>query len=502
MTKIISVPAELERQGSDGMTVYKSLDVNSLQNSNLSSAIQAIVKQDYTSSLKYDEDKFPDITSVEQLQQILSELIIRFDTKPSNYTKKDYGILISVITGALNYLYSNTSNSDKLDELEELINQLFTLVQNVEGLTASLQQQISSLQQQFNTFASKTNTSISQLQSSVTNINTKFDNYYNKSEVDNLIEGIDFSDELSAKQDKLTSGSGISISNNEISAVVTEGFTTSVTVGGIQTGTKITNTVSIVDLLKQILTKIIDVVIVEPTVSISGSISAVEYGNKITNTVLSVSRTDGKFKSADPENYKMTDVNLGTAITSVTFKMKEGSNGYTSVQTGSSTSYSTGAVVLTAPVTYQAEVSLSASTNKAQTNQGTESQVKYNGGTKTTSAVSVTPYYYVFLGTLSEDKEINSTNIRTLSNAKIDYDISSKVLSGNYSFNSGNLVIACPSKYKLSEIKQVESGASYTSNFGEPKTVSIACGEKTCTYNVYVYNSLAPFNFNTITFKK
>jgi hypothetical protein len=68
------------------------------------------------------------------------------------------------------------------------------------------------------------------------------------------------------------------------------------------------------------LTKIIDVIVTEPTVSISGKISPVEYGNKIEDTTLSVSRVDGSFKSADPENYKMDNLALGTSITSVTFK--------------------------------------------------------------------------------------------------------------------------------------------------------------------------------------
>jgi hypothetical protein len=38
-------------------------------------------------------------------------LIIRFDTKPDYYTKKDYQLLIAVLTGGLNFLDTQCNNN-------------------------------------------------------------------------------------------------------------------------------------------------------------------------------------------------------------------------------------------------------------------------------------------------------------------------------------------------------------------------------------------------------
>jgi peptidoglycan hydrolase CwlO-like protein len=62
------------------------------------------------------------------LAKQLSQLIIRFDTKPDYYTKKDYQLLIGVLTGALTYLYNNSGSESDIAELLE----------KLEGLQAEL----------------------------------------------------------------------------------------------------------------------------------------------------------------------------------------------------------------------------------------------------------------------------------------------------------------------------------------------------------------------------
>lgn len=103
MTKLIIIPTDVQRSAPDGTIVYRTLDTNSDQNKDLPSVIQSLVDSDYSSSTQYTDDKFPQIKTVEQLQKILSELIIRFDTKPDYYTKKDYQLLITLLTGAISF---------------------------------------------------------------------------------------------------------------------------------------------------------------------------------------------------------------------------------------------------------------------------------------------------------------------------------------------------------------------------------------------------------------
>ena len=72
-------------------------------------------------SIKDYEDVAVKIENGEKLKELMSELIIRFDTKPDYYTKKDYQLLLAVLTGGLSYLYANQDALDPIrDDLAHL----------------------------------------------------------------------------------------------------------------------------------------------------------------------------------------------------------------------------------------------------------------------------------------------------------------------------------------------------------------------------------------------
>lgn len=102
MAKVINVPYDIERSAPDGKVTRRSLDTTSSKNQSLPRRMQAVVDDAYKQSTVFAQ--YPTISSKEELDQLLAQLLIRFDTRPEYYTKKDYQLLISVLCGALDYI--------------------------------------------------------------------------------------------------------------------------------------------------------------------------------------------------------------------------------------------------------------------------------------------------------------------------------------------------------------------------------------------------------------
>jgi hypothetical protein len=80
----------------------------------------------------------------------------------------------------------------------------------------------------------------------------------------------------------LTAGSGIEIASNTINAVYTDPtFYTTVKVGGLDAGSEIKQGDKIIDILYQILSKIVDVVRTDPKVSVTLTPSEAEIGETV-----------------------------------------------------------------------------------------------------------------------------------------------------------------------------------------------------------------------------
>lgn len=122
MAKIINVPHDIERSAPDGRVTRRSLDTTSSKNQSLPRRMQAVVDDAYKQSNVFAQ--YPTISSKEQLDQLLAQLIIRFDTRPEYYTKKDYQLLISVLCGALDYIGKQESE-DPEEEHEKCLSAIF-----------------------------------------------------------------------------------------------------------------------------------------------------------------------------------------------------------------------------------------------------------------------------------------------------------------------------------------------------------------------------------------
>lgn len=163
-----------------------------------------------------------------ELKNRLIELKIRFDSNPSRYQKEDYQKLIDILTSALLYLYNDLQSkivtswsselSDGLVPSEKLVKE--TIDDLEESLTQTINQVISDLSNETNS-----------REQADAQLDRKIDQETQNriSEIERLSGLIQQEAENIAsvrritlnKQDKLTAGDNISITNNVISAVDT-----------------------------------------------------------------------------------------------------------------------------------------------------------------------------------------------------------------------------------------------------------------------------------------
>lgn len=136
--KIINTPSDIERSATDGPVTRRSLYTNTAQNRNLPTKLQLAVNGSFAGQTKFDE--FVQFESIEQLHQALSELMIRFDTRPDYYTKKDYQLLIGILVGSIEFLHAQSTA--EIPDVEALIKDVNNLIETV---IPSLQEEIASI---------------------------------------------------------------------------------------------------------------------------------------------------------------------------------------------------------------------------------------------------------------------------------------------------------------------------------------------------------------------
>ena len=138
---IIPVPSDIERPAPEGRVTRRNLYTNSAQNKDISAKLQAVVDEVFKGELIYKE--FVAFENIEQLHKAFSELMIRFDTRPDHYTKKDYQLLLSVIIGSIGFLQNNGGDVEKTvaeitDKLESVLEDVATTTESITEITSTL----------------------------------------------------------------------------------------------------------------------------------------------------------------------------------------------------------------------------------------------------------------------------------------------------------------------------------------------------------------------------
>lgn len=462
------IQSEIERSAADGQTTVRGTYTNLPQNSNLASRLQLVldeVNSNFQGDVDYDS--LPHINSYEDLVKQLSQLIIRFDTKPDYYTKKDYQLLIGVLTGALTYLYNNSGSESDIAELLERLDDL----------------------------------------------QAELDNYVPEEgfedRVNELIEAAlsDVPQPVPQKQIRYTEGSGIDISASDsddtrvVSAVLTEPITVSnVSIGGYSNGMVIEEDTPIVDILKTILQKVVDVVAVEPSAKLTGTSQSVEYGSSVTSN-LTISLTQGYFKPANNSwvyNNQYMDYEI-TGVSPLTWTISEDGMSATASDTHE-------AVTTKTYSGYTVSVS-EETTTIPKKSDGTDSSVRCDKSSLTTSgSVTITPYYYLFFGPVdtSDITTITSDTVRNLTSKKASFPLSNQTISETYNGGGKSILVACPTAYSLTAVTDAMGNSILDLFNQQTSTLDISCGGSTTVeYNLYLYpiTNGADQAYKNLTFK-
>lgn len=492
MSNVTIIPSDIERSAADGQTTLRSTYTNSARNKNLTSKLQQILNSGFEGEEIYDD--LPSIQSVDQLQQLLSQLIIRFDTKPDYYTKKDYQLLIGVLTGALTYLYNHSAGESDIADLWKIIQ--------------SLKLEINDLK----TDIDEISTNISSINTAIEFLSKRFDNYVQESEfeyrVNELIEQYHADDppqQAPQKQITYIGGDGIKITATDtdtrsVNAVIKQPITVSnVSIGGYSDGMTIDQDTPIVDILKTILQKVVDVVAVEPSVKLTGQSQSVEYGSSVTSN-LTISLTQGYFKPAD-NSWVADNQYMGYKITGVPSTWTIQTNGMSA--TASYTQEVTSSITYSG---YTVNVAEETPTIPTKSN-GEASSVRCDKSSLTTSgSVTITPYYYLFFGPVntSDIKTITSDTVRNLTRKKASFPLSNQTISEQYNGGGKSILVACPSQYSLNAVTDAMGNSILDLFKQQISTLEIPCGNSTpVEYNLYLYpiTNGADQAYKNLTFK-
>lgn len=112
--KFKPVPYDIVTSASTGKMTVRGTDANAPYNSNLLNRLQAVADSGYDGNLFDDGVDFGSCTA-DDLQKLLTQVVIRFDNDPNYYTKRDYQYLIWYLCKSLITL---SDSNDKIGELQ------------------------------------------------------------------------------------------------------------------------------------------------------------------------------------------------------------------------------------------------------------------------------------------------------------------------------------------------------------------------------------------------
>lgn len=134
ISNIKEIPSETTRPAHLGGPDFRGLCVNIPYNDKCDDRLNQLVTdiQNSTCNLSFSDEELGIINDSTVLKKLISELIIRFDTDPSFYTKKDYQVLVAVLSKTIPYLYSKADGyQSELSNLDSIINDIGTRIDDL-----------------------------------------------------------------------------------------------------------------------------------------------------------------------------------------------------------------------------------------------------------------------------------------------------------------------------------------------------------------------------------
>ena len=126
--KFKPVPYDIVTSASTGKTTVRGTNTNAPYNANLLNRLQAIADQAYNSNLFDDRVDFGSY-DLEDLQKLLTQVVIRFDNDPNYYTKRDYQYLIWYLCNSLVYLDGHYTSKEEFLEVIEKLKEVIDFIQ-------------------------------------------------------------------------------------------------------------------------------------------------------------------------------------------------------------------------------------------------------------------------------------------------------------------------------------------------------------------------------------
>ena len=135
--KFKPVPYDIVTSASTGRMTVRGTDANAPYNSNLLNRLQAIVSSSADNNMFNEEVDFGDF-SLENLQELLTQVAIRFDNDPNYYTKRDYQYLIWYLCKSLKYLENNDVTKEDFNNIQKSAEELLARIEALEIETDEL----------------------------------------------------------------------------------------------------------------------------------------------------------------------------------------------------------------------------------------------------------------------------------------------------------------------------------------------------------------------------
>lgn len=529
LSQIQIIPSQVERSVTSGGTTLRGGYTNLSYNQNLLKRLNAIVDKEFKGDLNFFDDENRPVPSIEYLQQLLSQVVIRFDNDPNYYTKRDYYYLIWYLCQSLIYL-QETSN---LEEIKEAVQDLQTDVSDKQyKVDSNIKFQNGNVADALNFLYDRTNdyytTSYDEifnlpLNSGVHTVTVGMDRFAKTCLVfvdrqgpsflisDNGIafpnletKSWDWKQWDDLERIEYTEGTSIDITDNKISAVLDQEIEVTIPVGGFEKPQTIKAGTDITAVLKQLLEVVIGVKAVNPTLSLTGSSLSKEYGTSIPETKLSISLNQGYFEPAD-NKWDGEKQYMNCAITSVSVSGQPAT-----VTDQTSASFTIPTHILTSGKTYSItdnKVSANSVVPVNSNNQDITDEKGFTGGkVKSSGTITFTPYYNAFMGGIDVESisELTSDNIRSAAAHQLSVTPTAKtLLNGQPTSNNAKkaILIACPSVYQLTSV-QSELGTDMTDSFDLKGSVDVTCGEEIVPYNCYLCVVHGECKFQTVKLGK
>lgn len=476
--KFKAIPSEIVTSASTGTTLVRGTSANLPYNQSLLKRLQAIVADSSYDGNFFDDDVLQ-APSLEDLQKLLTQVIIRFDNDPNYYTKRDYYHLIWYLCQSLVFLIEGgVVSKSELDGIRALIEQLNIRIDGVDEHVTTLAGYI------------------------YTELPAKFESLQTKiSELEGL---------LLEKQDKLEAGSGIKIEDKTISSIYTgESFKTSVKVGVLEAGSDIQTGDDIVDILKSILTKVIDVKRTNPTATITISPAEAELGTLGLVVAGQVTLKDGYYDPAE-EGTNMKRQYMGCILEVPTTEQLG--------DFADATSITDQRVALAATIDVLSDVKLDTTISAHSTNNGCKSdgEISEQNQTEFTFDLSKTvrAFRNVYIGSISLVDLSSEEALAAIQNvskgdlipiAKTFGDKQILISSMQTVAPSMAVILACPSDYKLTSVIDGDSPFETVGQYIEYSTVLACGGTHTESYKLYVnpiQKTTVNLNIASIKFEK